>query len=260
MTSRPLERTEELNLHEILPAEAEAFGDVAPHAAGDGFGPGIGEGEAVPPGREDAALDALRRAGLLAELDAAERKRLHAVSSGPRDDDEEARIVDLLLAYYGAAGDAEASARRVAADRFFALDGREAPPASVLVARLARLAPEVGEVKLGRIGEGAHGQLVLRSGDSFAPVIDDYEETLETGEIDLREMEERPTVTVRGIVHALNVLLSRMGVATRLVPLRGDVHREVYVGVRSLVAAMDLMESGLLEDDDPDDLMELCAW
>jgi hypothetical protein len=233
-------------------ADASALDASVPDAA-------CREHDATQRSAVDSVLDSLRAAGLLAELDAAERARLAAVAL-ERTDDEEARIVDVLIAYYDAGGHAETAARRRAADRFFVLDGREAPAASALVARLARLAPELADVKLGRIGEGTHGQLVLRSGESYAAVIDDYEETLETGEIDLREMEEGPTITVRGIVHALNVLLSRAGVATRLVPLRGDADREVYVGLRSLVAAMGLMEAALLEDEDTDDLMDLCAW
>jgi hypothetical protein len=204
-------------------------------------------------------LDAMSAAGLLEELDEEELLRL-ASEVGEGEPDE--RCVTLLELYYDAGGDEEAAERRRRKDRFFLQRVDQPATASGLVARLVELTPELAEVTLERIG-GGDGPLVLRSGEHFAAVLDDYDEETDTGELDIREAELRksgvPMVTVRGLVHALNVLLDRRGVRERLVALRGDAEREIYAGL-GVTEAMQLTRSGYLEDDDAEDVMDLGAW
>ncbi|HJL18845.1 MAG TPA: hypothetical protein RMH99_24495 [Sandaracinaceae bacterium LLY-WYZ-13_1] len=204
-------------------------------------------------------LEALRDAGLLAELDAEELLR---VASEVEETDAERRRVDLLELYFDAAGDEEAARRRRSADRFFVQRVGDPATAAGLVERLAALTPELEGVVLERIG-GGDGPLVVRSGESFSAVLDDYEEETDTDQIDLRELERRredvPMVTVRGLVRALNVLLDKQGVRERLVSLRGDADREVYVKL-GVAEAVQLARSGYLEDVEAEDVMELGGW
>lgn len=205
-------------------------------------------------------LVALRQAGLLEELDEEELLRL---ATEVEETESERRRVELLELYYRAGGDAVASQRRRLRDRFFVQRAGEPATAAGLVARLVALTPELTDVQLERIGGGDDGPLVLRSGEHFCAVLDEYEEETDTDEIDVQELEERkndvPMVTVRGLVRAINVLLDRNGVRERLVSLRGDVHREVYVQL-GVSEAMLLAKSGYLEDLDAEDVMELAGW
>jgi hypothetical protein len=206
-------------------------------------------------------LGALQRCGLLGELGSDELLRL---ASEVESTEEESRRVDLLQIYYDASGDSDASKRRREQDRFLVQRVGDPATAASLVARLAQLAPELGAVRLERIG-GGDGPLVLRAGEHFSAVLDDYEEETDTDELDARELEVRrkrtgpPMVTVRGLVRALNVLLDRHGVRDRLIALRGDEHREVYVGL-GVSEAIQLGQGGLLDDEDTEDVMELGAW
>lgn len=210
------------------------------------------------PSEDDLVFVAvLRGAGLVQELD--DRELARAVAAQQlRSAHGIARNLDLLETYFGAAGDAATAKRRKATDRFFAHRDAEAVTAARLVERLSALAPEVGPVALERIGGGVEGQLVLRAGEQIAAVVDD-EEVLDTNEIDLTSLDAAQTITIRGIVRAINVLLARVGVRARLVPLRSDGTREIYVGV-GVAAAMELAGAGLLEDEDADELMDLGSW
>ena len=49
------------------------------------------------------------------------------------------------------------------------------------------------------------------------------------------------------------------GVRERLVPVRSDLQREVYVGL-PLTEAIELTRAGCLEEDDPESIMELASW
>jgi hypothetical protein len=207
-----------------------------------------------------AFLEALRRAGLLVELDSEELLR---VASEVSQLNADARRVDLLEVYYAAGGDEPSSAKRRRADRFFVQRVGDPATAGGLVARLAELTPELGPVGLERIGGVDDGPLVIRAGEHVAAVLDDYEEETDTDQFDLTEAEARKRgvsmVTVRGLVRALNVLLERKGVRERLISLSGDDDREVYVAL-GLSEAMQLVGAGYLEDDDSEDVMELGAW
>ncbi len=204
-------------------------------------------------------LECMREAGLLKELDEEELLR---VASEVSESETDARRVSMLELYYDAAGDSSASRRRRAADRFFLQRVGEPATAAGLVTRLTELTPELAQVRMERIG-GGDGPLVLRAGEHCAAVLDDYEEETDTDEFDLAEAAARkravPMVTVRGLVRAINVLLDREGVRERLVALCGDDDREVYVAL-GVSEAVRLAQLGYLEDEDPEDVMELGAW
>lgn len=213
---------------------------------------------ALPSDADLAFVKALRDAGLLQDFD--DRELARAVTAQQlRSTRGLARSIDLLETYYGAGGDAAIAASRRARDRYFVHREDDAVTALRLVERLAALAPEVGVVVMERIGGGLDGQLVLRAGEQIAAVVDDYEESLETNEIDLRDLDPGQTITIRGLVRAINVLLSHVGVRSRLLPLRSDVQREVYLGV-DLSAAMELATAGVLEDEDAGEVMDLGSW
>jgi hypothetical protein len=213
---------------------------------------------------EAAFLEALRQAGLVAELVGEELARaVQAARDAALDLDPLSRRIDLLEAHYAAGGDAEVSRRRRARDRFLLQRGTEPVTAGQLLDRLAALAPELPPVALERVGGTADGPLVLRAGEHLAALLDDYEENLETGDIDLRELEgaQRPAgtmVTLRGLVRATNALLERHGVRQRLVALRSDAAREVYLAT-SLTEAIELARAGHLEDD-TEEVVELGGW
>ena len=203
---------------------------------------------------EDTAfIEALRAAGLLHALDADELLRV-ANDLDEDGDNAESRQVEILELYYDAAGDAGASEKRRRKDRFFLQQVGAPATAAGLVERLASLTPELSAVELERIG-GDEGPLVLRCGDDFSSVLDDYEDD-EDGEGGNVEV---PMVTVRGLVRAINVLLERNGVRERLVALTGDREREVYVAL-GLAEAIQLHQAGLLEDEDVESVMSLAAW
>ena len=206
-----------------------------------------------------AYLKALQAVGLMAELGEEELLRVASEVSEP---DEDGRRVQLLELYYGAGGDAEEATRRRTEDRFFLQRVGDPATAAGLVARLAELTPELPSVQLERFG-GDDGPLVVRAGEHFSAVLDDYEEETDTDQFDVTEAEKRalgvPMVTVRGLVRAINVLLDKSGVRERLVSLRGDDDREVYVQL-GVTDAIRLAQAGYLEDEEPEDVMELGAW
>lgn len=209
-------------------------------------------------------IAALREAGLVPDLAGAELARVTRLASG---EVGLSRRIDLVEAYYAAGGDPKVARTRKLVDRYFCQREGDPITTTTLLASLSELAPELGEIALERIGGGSDGPLVLRAGEHFAALLDDYEEHLDSGDVDLRDAEqvERDRaagimmVTVRGLVRAVNVLLDRNGVRERLVPLRSDVPREIYVAV-PLTEAIELARQGHLEEDSPADVMELCSW
>ncbi len=211
-----------------------------------------------------AYIEALREAGLVPDLAGAELSRVAKLIDG---EPGLARHIDILERYYEAAGDVGVSRTRRLVDRFFCQHEGDAITTTTLLTSLAELAPELGEISLERIGGGPDGPLVLRAGEHFAALLDDYEEHLDTGEVDLRDVEEVEReraagimmVTVRGLVRAVNVLLDRNGVRERLVPLLSDEPREIYVAV-PLTEAIELARLGHLEESSPEDVMEMCSW
>lgn len=205
-------------------------------------------------------VKALRTAGLLKDLEGEELLRVAtAISEG----ETLTRRVDLLATYYEADGDPDLARARRLADRAFLQRADDPVTAGALVARLAALAPELGALTMERIGTGDDAPLVIRAGEHFAALLDEYEESLDTDEIDLRELEDRrrrgQMVTVRGLVRAVNVLLDRHGVRERLVALRSDDDRELYVAM-SVTDAIEIARRGWLEDETVEDVMELGGW
>ncbi|MFK7985119.1 MAG: hypothetical protein AB8I08_03735 [Sandaracinaceae bacterium] len=208
-----------------------------------------------------AFLEALTGAGRLAELDDQEMVRI--ASEVGDAESAEARRVDLLEMYYAAAGANEDAKRRIEADRFFVQKVGEPATAAGLVERLARLAPEIGQAALTRIGGGDDGPLVVQTGEHFAAVLDDYDEETDTDQYSIKEAEQRrsdvPMVTVRGLVRAVNVLLEKADVRERLIGIRSDAEREVYVSL-GLSDALTFADQDFLEDDSRQDVMALGAW
>lgn len=193
------------------------------------------------------------------DLTGEELRRSAALMRPGREATPESRRIDLLEAYYAAGGDQGVSRARRSVDRFLLSRETDAVSASQLLTRIIDLTPELGSVALERVGGGKDGPLVLRAGDHLAALLDDYEESLETGEVDLRDLETRGTmVTLRGLIHATNTLLERFNVRERFVALRSDEAREVYVAT-PLTEAIDLARGGHLEDD-VETVVELGCW
>lgn len=216
------------------------------------------ERSAVPlPRPEDLHfVQALRGARLVADLSDDELVGI----VGTLGVDGVARRIDLLERYYGAHGDRARSTRRCRADRFLLHRDDDAASATTLADALGARFPELGDVTLERIGDESESEIVLRAGELISAVIDDTEEGLDTDEVDLRELENRrASISVRELVRSLNVLLERARIGTRLVALATDESREAYVGV-SVEGALLLSNAQLLDDNDPDRVLEFAAW
>lgn len=213
------------------------------------------------PAQEDVAfVHSLRGAGLLEDLtDTLLQVFLERLGATHHAD---ARRADLLELYYQAGGDDELARRRVVQDRFLLHHSEDETSAHEIVRRLLALLPELPtSVRLERIGENSDdGPLVLRGGEHLSAVDDEEEEAdLDTGEIDLSGLNDKPTIAVRSLVSAVNVLLERHNVRRRLLLLRSDGLREVYVATGA-TEAVTLCKRGCLELDDPTLLFEFAAW
>jgi len=194
--------------------------------------------------RDEDFVCLLNAAGLAAELDA---DQLAAITSNLEDAGIDSRRMDLLELYYRGNDDTSVALRRRSSDRLFVHNDYFSVNAHQLVASLASLNPEVAPVELQRIGTD-DGPLVLRAGEHFSAVTDEDDEDDEQG-----------TVAVRALVRALNVLLSKAGVAERLVSLVPDDSRELYVGVTQ-EGAMTLLQGGCTELSVPAALREFAGW
>ena len=206
--------------------------------------------------RDLVFINALSSAGLLGDLGGDELSRIAATLgnlSGA------ARRITFLETYYAASDDKARAGRRRMGDRFFMHRASDVVSARDLVRRLDELCPEIEDMVLERIGDAVNGALVLRSGEHFAGIVDDYELEMDTDEIDLRDLaEEKPTITVRGLVRATNILLQRHGFERRFVQLNSDVFREVYVAI-FLEDAKALCKTRFLEHDEGE-LIEHASW
>ena len=100
---------------------------------------------------------------------------------------------------------------------------------------------------------------MLRAGDDFVALLDDDDEAPAAGDPDDLRGVPSTMVTVRGLIRAVNVLLGRRDVRERLVPLRSDMLREVYIAV-PLTEAIELARGGHLEEVNAEDVMELGGW
>ncbi len=199
----------------------------------------------MPPLPRDADLDfyaSLRAAGLLADLTDGLIEALMELVGAKGED---ARRLDLLELYYAAAGDIEASKRRSREDRMIVHHAGFGENAITFIQRLSFSNPELPGLRVERMGTD-DGPLVLRSGDFVSAVSDDDDPS--DGQ-----------VSVRAIVQAFNVMLDRADVESRLVLVRGDGERELYLAVGP-TEALALCQTGVLEEDDWERLHEYCAW
>ena len=203
----------------------------------------LGEGAAYSK-RDEDFVRLLHAAGLACELDT---KQLGSIASNIDESRVPSRRMDILEGYYGGNDDASIALRRRQSDRFFMHNDNFSVNAHQLVASLASLHPELGLVKLQRIGT-EDGPLVLRAGERFSAVTDEDDENAEPG-----------TVAVRALVRAINALLAKAGVAERLVPLVPDDMRELYVGVTE-DGAMTLLQGGCTELSAVVALREFASW
>lgn len=203
--------------------------------------------QGAPPGyskRDEEFARLLHAAGLACELDT---KLLATLVSSLEETRVDSRRMDILELYYRGNDDASVSVRRRSSDRFFMHNDQLEVTAHDLVASLAKLNPEVGDIELQRIGAD-DGPLVLRAGESFSAVTDEDDEDAD-GE----------SVAVRALVRALNALLAKARVAERLVPLVPDRWRELYIGVTEQ-GAMTLLQGGCTEISTVAALREFASW
>jgi hypothetical protein len=150
------------------------------------------------------------------------------------------------------------SLRRRRTDRFFLVKDQDAESAVTLVQRLGEVLPELPELSIERIGREGDGALLLCSGEQIAGIVDDYELQLDTDEVDLRVLEEE-TISVRSIIHAANMLLERLGVDSRLVSIKADLHREVYLAL-SREGTEQLAEAQRIDEIDREETLEHAGW
>lgn len=191
-------------------------------------------------------VNALTGAGLLTEMSADE---LEHVLLQQDSSDAARRYLDILEHYYAANGDANVGLRRRMTDRFFMHRAEDPATARQLLVRLVLLTPELGGVKLEKMGDGPDATYILRAGDDAAGIFDDPEDQSTTV----------GTISVRGLVRALNVLLERSKQRHRFVPLMRDESREAYVAT-TVTGALNLCQQEYLEETDVESLIDFASW
>ena len=212
------------------------------------------------PSKSDAAyVSALREAGVLKDIGDVLLQVLQERLGASHD--AFARRLDLIELYYQGGGDEEIGRKRVLEDRFFCHRSDEPISAHGIVRRIAGVTPELTAVRLERIGAGDSddGPLVLRAGDHLAAVEEHDEADLDTDEIDLNELSDVSTISVRALVGAVNVLLDRHDIRERLVLLPTDGGRESFIAT-GVTEAMLLCKNGFLEETAPESLIEFGGW
>ena len=210
--------------------------------------PMAGEPSIPPPTPEEddrAFVQSLRDSGLLRDLSES-LLDVYFASLDPQEDSD-ARQIDVLEFYY-AGTDPAASARRLEDDHVMFFRDGDVASARTILSKLCAILPDIGDVKLEKIG-GDDGALILRRGDVISAIADEEQP----------EVEDVASVSVREIVRSFNGVLSREGVRERFVELAADGTREIYVAVRVAEALM-LCNANCLGDDNVDDIMEYAAW
>lgn len=197
----------------------------------------------VPEDADSAHFAALRSAGLCADLTDG---LLMVLQERVGTKDEDARRLDLLEHYYDANGDPSMSDKRWSDDRMVLFRSQNGATARTIVSALAHSHPDTSETHLERLG-GDDGPLVIRCGEHISAI--DDEDVAGGGS----------TVAVRALVAAFNVILDRFSDQRRLVPLRGDGFREMYVALDS-DHAISLCLAGHLEEMSTSELMALAGW
>ncbi|MCA9530287.1 MAG: hypothetical protein KC543_09140 [Myxococcales bacterium] len=194
---------------------------------------------ATPADSDAAWVAALRQVGLVRDLDPA----LFSILFGCLDSNSvDIRRIDLLLLYYfGGGRQPSASQRRVAADRTLLCAAHTS--AHSLIRRFGQLSPELPAPHIQRVGTD-RGALILRAGHHFSSVDDP----------DIGD----GTVSARALARAANGLLASARVHRRMIRLRTDGARELYV-LLDRGGALELAAAGHL-DDDPGALQQLGHW
>jgi len=249
-------RSDDTLKQELPPTEGQTHSSAPPPGKWLERGDDDGDAEPSHPLPDEIEfINDLSAADLVGELAEAELKVLSLSLGDVRGIN---RRIDLLAAYYDAGGDSVASLRRRKTDRFFVLRDQDSETAVTVVERLSEVLPELPGLGIQRIGDGEDSALLLCSGDQIAGVVDDYELLLDTDEVDLRMLEDR-TLSVRSIVQAVNMLLERMSIEERMISLKSDLHREVYVAMNR-EAAERLAKASRIDEIDADETIEHACW
>ncbi len=219
-----------MEVHVDSPSEPSVHVSIAPHPV-------------APDDAEAAYFEALRAAGLFEDLNDA---LLAVLQERVTSHEEDVRRLDLIELYYDAGGDVGTADRRWAADRMVLFRADNGATARSIVSALSQTHPSLSDTRLERLG-GEDGPLVLRSGEHISAVDDE------------ESASDPHNVSVRALVAAFNVLLERVEEPRRLLPLRGDGKREVYVAIAE-DAAMTLCLAGNLEELSTNELMLLAGW
>jgi hypothetical protein len=200
----------------------------------------------IPPPVPDEAdamhFEALRGAGICRDLT---EGLLMVLQERVGSKDEDTRRLDLLEHYYDANGDPATADRRTEADRMLLFRSDNGASGRAVVSALAHTHPALFDTRLERLG-GEDGPLVLRCGEHLSAIDDE-------------SVAGDATVAVRSLVTAFNVLLDRCDEPRRLVPLRGDGKREIYVALE-IDAAISLCLADHLEEMTTNDLVAIACW
>ena len=194
------------------------------------------------------AIRALHLAGLLRDLSMRDaRERLGEVARVPP---EPQAVMALLAGYYSGDGDPDRGLSRIRAERWVAQHPGELRSAEVVLARLMRVAPELGWIAL--LDRGP--EPLLCDADSFISVSGAEDEEFESDS----GVFVRRTVSVRALVGAVNELLAKHGVHARFLPLRAPDGVDAYAGLdpldAAILASVDLLAEPL------DALLPFAGW
>lgn len=131
-----------------------------------------------------------------------------------------------------------------------------------MLSELSFLYPELAPVTYERVG----GVLLIKAKEHVSAVLDDFEELSDSSEIDMLAIEHKlkhegtvSRVTFRGVVRAINVLLDRVGVRERLLPLRSDHKRESYIAL-GVAEAIEIAREDWLGEQEAEAILNLGGW
>ena len=194
---------------------------------------------------------------LMSHLDA---ETLEALIAGPPSlgDDSATQRVAIMRRYYNGPVDEAVCRAREEDDRYVLFETGKGTTGIDLIALVESRVPEVAPLSLERIGV-ADGPLVVRSGGDILSAVLEDEIDLDSGQVDLSELDSIPTVAVRAVMRAVNIVLDRRGVEERFVLLAADDSCECYVMVAQ-ESALRLCSEGHMEDHDDQAVRDLGAW
>ncbi|MCA9603261.1 MAG: hypothetical protein KC417_14610 [Myxococcales bacterium] len=195
-------------------------------------------------------VNAMTAAGLLTEMSADELDHVLSIQSSS---DAATRYLDVLEHYYAANGDANVGLRRRMTDRFFMHRAEDPASAAQLLVRLSLLAPELGGVRLEYPSDETvpNARYALATAEHTALVLEDADE--------VNAHAPAGTVSVRGLVRAINSLLDHAHQRHRFVPLMRDDGREAFVAT-TITGALNLCQAEYLEEVDVEALIDFASW